>query len=47
LNTNQTVPQILLMMVDLEDDPDWSVQDEIDDEDEDRLAVSPVLFDFV
>jgi hypothetical protein len=37
--TNElTVPQILLMMVDLEDDPDWSVQDEIDDEDEDRLV---------
>ncbi len=30
------VPQILAMMVDLEDDPEWSVQDEIEDEDEER-----------
>ena len=32
------VPQILAMMVDLDDDPDWSVQDEIEDEDEERLT---------
>jgi hypothetical protein len=31
------VPQILAMMVDLEDDPEWSIQDEIEDEDEERL----------
>lgn len=30
------VPQILAMMIDLDDDPEWSVQDEIDDEDEER-----------
>ena len=30
------VPQILAMMVDLDDDPEWSVQDEIEDEDEER-----------
>lgn len=45
------VPQILAMMVDLDDDPEWSIQDEIEDEDEesnpitgesamDRLAVA-------
>lgn len=32
------VPQILAMMVDLEDDPEWSIQDEIEDEDEERLV---------
>lgn len=26
------------MMIDLDDDPDWSVQDEIEDEDEERCA---------
>ena len=25
------------MMVDLDDDPEWSVQDEIEDEDEERF----------
>ena len=30
------VPQILAMMVDLEDDPDWSTSDEIEEEDSDR-----------
>ena len=30
------VPQILAMMIDLDDDPEWSIQDEIDDEDEER-----------
>ncbi len=30
------VPQILAMMVDLDDDPEWSIQDEIEDEDEER-----------
>ena len=27
---------MLAMMVDLEDDPDWSVSDDLDDEDNDR-----------
>lgn len=30
------VPQILAMMIDLDDDPEWSIQDEIEDEDEER-----------
>lgn len=34
------VPQILLMMVDLEDDAEWSVQDEIEDEDEDSNPIT-------
>lgn len=34
------VPQVLLMMVDLEDDPEWSVQDEIEDEDEDSNPIT-------
>jgi len=32
------VPQILALMVDLEDEPDWSVADEIDEDDNDRSA---------
>lgn len=31
-----TVPEMLAMMVDLEDDPEWSVSDELDDEDAER-----------
>lgn len=34
------VPQILAMMVDLEDDPEWSVQDEIEDEDEESNPIT-------
>lgn len=34
------VPQILLMMVDLDDDPEWSTQDEIEDEDEDSNPIT-------
>lgn len=30
------VPEMLAMMVDLEDDPEWSVSDEVDDEDSER-----------
>jgi len=33
------VPQILALMVDLEDDPDWSVADEIEEDDNDRLLL--------
>lgn len=32
------VPQVLAMMVDLEEEEDWAVQDEVDNEDEDRLV---------
>lgn len=28
------------MMVDLEDDPEWSVSDELDDEDSERYSMS-------
>jgi len=31
-----SVPQILAMMVDLEEEEDWAVKDEVDNEDEDR-----------
>lgn len=31
-----TVPQVLAMMVDLEEEPDWSMQDEPEEEDTDR-----------
>lgn len=31
-----SVPQMLSMMVDLEEDEEWAVQDEVDDEDNDR-----------
>lgn len=31
-----TVPEMLAMMVDLEDDPEWSISDELDDEDSER-----------
>jgi len=34
------VPQILAMMVDLEDDPEWSIQDEIEDEDEESNPIT-------
>lgn len=34
------VNQILAMMVDLDDDPEWSIQDEIEDEDEDSNAIT-------
>ena len=30
------VPEMLAMMVDLEDDPEWSVSDDLDDEDTER-----------
>ena len=30
------VPQVLALMVDLEEEEDWAVQDELDNEDEDR-----------
>lgn len=30
------VPQILALMVDIEDDPEWSTADEIEEEDNDR-----------
>jgi len=30
------VPQILALMVDLDDEPDWSVADEIEEDDNDR-----------
>ena len=32
------VPQVLRMMVELEEDPDWAVADEIEDEDNDRCG---------
>lgn len=32
------MPQILALMVDLEDDPEWSVADEIDEDDNDRFS---------
>jgi len=32
------VPQVLGMMVELEEDPDWAVADEIEDEDNDRCV---------
>jgi len=32
-----SVPQILALMVDLEDEPDWSVADEIEEDDNDRF----------
>lgn len=34
------VPQILAMMIDLDDDPEWSVQDEIEDEDEESNPIT-------
>lgn len=34
------VPQVLAMMVDLEEEEDWAVQDEVEDEDEDCNAVA-------
>ncbi|XP_070538592.1 importin-5-like [Ptychodera flava] len=34
------VPQMLAMMVDLEDDPEWSVSDEVDDDDNDSNAIA-------
>jgi len=34
------VPQILAMMVDLDDDPEWSTQDEIEDEDEESNPIT-------
>ncbi|KAL3846795.1 hypothetical protein ACJMK2_017751 [Sinanodonta woodiana] len=33
-------PQVLAMMVDLEDDPEWSLQDEVEDDDEVSNAVT-------
>ncbi|XP_064614966.1 importin-5-like isoform X2 [Liolophura sinensis] len=34
------VPQVLALMVDLEDDPDWALQDEVEEEDGDSNAIS-------
>ena len=31
-----SVPQVLAMMVDLEEEDDWAFQDEVEDEDHDR-----------
>ena len=33
-----SVPQVLALMVDLEDEKDWSVQDDQEDEDTDRYT---------
>ena len=32
------------MMVDLDDDPEWSIQDDVEDEDEERFVDFDVLF---
>ncbi|KAI0224095.1 Importin-5 [Lamellibrachia satsuma] len=37
---NDFVPQVLRMMVELEEDPDWAVADEIEDEDNDSNAIA-------
>jgi importin-5 len=34
------IPQILTMMVDLDDDPEWSLQDELDNEDDESNAIT-------
>ncbi|CAF4725860.1 unnamed protein product, partial [Rotaria sp. Silwood2] len=36
---NRLVPQLLEMMVDLDDDPEWSIKDTIEDEEDDSNAV--------
>lgn len=33
---SSAVPETLALMVDLEDDPEWSIQDETDDDDIER-----------
>lgn len=38
------VPLILKMMTDLEDDPEWSISDEITEDDNDRLFFYCILF---
>jgi len=35
---------MLAMMVDLEDDPEWSISDELDDEDSERYSLSVFFF---
>ena len=39
-----TVPQVLAMMVDLEEEPDWSMQDEPEEEDTDRWEFPCTLY---
>ena len=39
-----TVPQVLAMMVDLEEEPDWSMQDEPEEEDTDRWEFPCMLY---
>ena len=39
------MPQVLGMMVELEEDPDWAVADEIDDEDNDRYVTTIMSLD--
>ena len=34
------VPEMLALMVDLEDDPEWSVSDELEDEDAERYKTT-------
>ena len=38
------MPQILALMVDLEDDAEWSVSEEIDEDDNDRLLLTSCCF---
>lgn len=38
-----SVPQLLAMMVDLEDIPEWSKSDEIEDEDYERYSIPSQL----
>lgn len=39
----ELVPRVLHLMTDLEDDPEWSIGDEIVEEDSDRYAISPCI----
>lgn len=37
MSISRSVPQMLAMMVDMEDDPEWSTSDDVEDDDCDRL----------
>ena len=39
-NDYTLVPEMLALMVDLEDDPEWSVSDELEDEDGERYKTT-------
>ena len=37
------MPQVLRLMVDLEEEDDWAIQDEVEDDDSDRFVLMNII----